>query len=252
MRMHPKQYGVPSYAVLAAVLLTAVCQTPVPAAEGATPPRPPSVFRSHYQVVYDYIERAHEYDWGRSRTRMRSTVNRLMDDLCRRNPLPPDLAAFLIGLYEDAGQDPVVRDYALQHLGGRLFILSSEEQRATITRSLSDAATADSGTMAGTALLGLKRGRGVDGGVSEAELTTLSASIAGNSNAKSDLARATALQVLAEVDRQAAKAVAADIRESDETVLRRSAAAVIREDSEESVIDPERIDGSSEPCEGCP
>jgi len=100
-----------------------------------------------------------------------------MDALCAQTVLPIDLTQLLIQIYHDHTQNPVIRDYALQHLATLHENLAAppsrrpplgtleqslpwpaaeiESQRARITTILDEALAETDSSIAGTALLSL-------------------------------------------------------------------------------------------------
>lgn len=92
--------------------------------------------------------------------------NRVMDELCELEPVPAGLAETLITIFEDSGQHPVLRDYAVQHLASLYEQLrqttagqpSERETEKTLLReALWKAAEQSDESFAGTALLGLEK-----------------------------------------------------------------------------------------------
>lgn len=87
--------------------------------------------------------------------------NDLMDALCALNPPPADLGDVLTRMYRDQDQNPVIRDYAVQHLAAYYEDLTLQTGSAQAEQKVQDVlwqATQETGdSIGGTALLALKR-----------------------------------------------------------------------------------------------
>jgi hypothetical protein len=88
--------------------------------------------------------------------RERFLKNMVMDVLIQSPADQDEITGGLIGIYRDSGQDPVVRDYAVQHLG-LLFENAGDAQRRQIQQALREALGEKQGTIGGTSLLALHR-----------------------------------------------------------------------------------------------
>jgi len=131
--------------------------------------------------------------------------NRLLDVLCALNPPASGLLDLLAEIYQDQGQNTVLRDYAVQHMvaycqqlgsDARLAQAQSEELEHAKTL-LWQALTETDSSIAGTALLGLDRLS--QAGEPDADHTKISAvalKLAGDTDA-GELSRITAFQVCA-------------------------------------------------------
>lgn len=149
--------------------------------------------------------------------------NEVIGQLRAQNPplaqLPPALAA----LYQDAKQEPVIRDYALQHLAECRWDQNALKQ-AQFT--LVQATCETTGSFAGTALLGLVRIQKSEGGsVEESRNTALAMAC----NPKlSEISRLTALSVCGQLGEAKALPVAlAAIREDQSTMIKITALGVL-------------------------
>jgi hypothetical protein len=88
--------------------------------------------------------------------------NKLMDLLCALNPPPADLEKLLVRVYRDRDQDPVIRDYAVQHLAAyyeqmEVAGLDDVQAQQMIQDALWEALAETDSSIAGTALLALER-----------------------------------------------------------------------------------------------
>ena len=86
----------------------------------------------------------------------RAIKNDLMNVLRHQSVLPSELSNVLIGLYNDSSQDPVIRDYAIQHLGYWYSRLDGDVAREQIKEVLINA-LGENSSIAGTALLAVHR-----------------------------------------------------------------------------------------------
>jgi hypothetical protein len=120
--------------------------------------------------------------------------NDLMALLARQEPPPADLLAELSALARQPAQDPVVRDYALQHLAASVLEPTNRFglERAQALEALWQATGEASGTLAGTALLGLHRASRQDSSVDTNRLQASALALATDSTVDS-LARTAAL-----------------------------------------------------------
>jgi HEAT repeat protein len=129
-----------------------------------------------------------------------------------------ELTRQLANVFRNRSQDPVVRDYALQHLG---HLRDEGGERGIIDGILRDATTETQGTIAGTALLALNQNKEEDAGATALAVAT---------DATYDLrSRITAIQVAGKQGNMAALPVAVAIAsdEAQPAVLRMSAIATI-------------------------
>ncbi len=130
--------------------------------------------------------------------------NEVMDYLCDLAPPPEGLLALLSQIYQDHGQDEVIRDYAVQHVvafyqqAGGDAGMDTQEQKlelATARELLWSATTETDDSIGGTALLGLLHlSQQGWSGVDAQQLATTALKVAGDGGA-GELARITALQV---------------------------------------------------------
>ncbi len=147
-------------------------------------------------VLLDYLNDASAFTAG-SPMRERGLRNEIMNLLRSREPAVPGLAEVLAGIFADTGADPVVRDYALQHLGA-WYPRAPQEERWLILETLADAVAETDSSIAGTALLALRDIRSAaDEAVASDTLAGLAREIATDAT-NGDSARITALQVAAE------------------------------------------------------
>jgi len=106
---------------------------------------------------------------------------------------PADLEGTLMEIFQDPQQDPVVRDYALQHLSTMYERATAKD---TIKQLLWDGLNEVETSIAGSALLALERWHGLGAGIEQSQLELAALQLARNQNA-SELSRITAIQVCA-------------------------------------------------------
>jgi hypothetical protein len=91
--------------------------------------------------------------------------------LLGRQPAPdPDLAATLVAIFRDRAQDPVIRDYAIQHLGAG-YAAVPDATRQDVRDALWEAAAETESHIGGTALIALESARAADRSVETADLS---------------------------------------------------------------------------------
>lgn len=153
-------------------------------------------------------------------------VDRAMRSLTARVPRPAGFTESLIGLAESPSADPVVRNYAVQHLTMRWMHRVGREERTEIIESVQKCLTSRDATLAGTALLALQRieAAGLDVRAPTAHPDALAVIRDGQA---SQASRATAIQVLAAEDPEAATEVANTLANLG-SALQRHAAAFAR------------------------
>ena len=194
-------------------------------------------------ALYDYL-RGHELDPPGP---MRGVIkNDVILALKSQEPAPRELPGVLLSMFYDQAQDPVIRNYALQHLG--TWYEQTAEKTQVLDALWAGTTDADPSTV-GTALIGLSRlaqrgaapqspsAGGAGSGplspngsaeVDAARLTALASALAADSTA-SDVARLTALQVCAELGNKAVLPVAVSLAGGAASVpLRMSAVAAVR------------------------
>jgi hypothetical protein len=129
---------------------------------------------------------------------LRAFKNEIMDLLLSRRPADPSLTQLLIGLYRDAHQDPVIRDYAIQHLGVWYARIpdsqSQSEQRETIQETLREALRETDSSIAGTSLLALRKLSDTQPEIDKAKVGQAALQMAEDDHCGT-LARTTALSV---------------------------------------------------------
>lgn len=116
--------------------------------------------------IYVYLSRVNRAEPEKS---VRNVIrNDLMELLCWQSPPPGELANKLIEIYRDRRIAVVTRDYAVQHLAFFCEKTVSQEDRESILQALWQAVDTETGSISGTALLGIyhihKSGRRVDDG----------------------------------------------------------------------------------------
>lgn len=153
----------------------------------------------------------------------RNFKNTIMDALVHYSRDLPDVADRLIAIYEDRTQDPVIRDYALQHLGIMAPGAPSDKQEL-IKAALLAALEQPSGTYSGTALLALYRWDRVQ----RKQVADEAVVVAMNDRA-ANISRATALQVCAELGDARIAPLAVTLAQKHPSVaVRKSAVAALR------------------------
>ena len=154
--------------------------------------------------------------------------NELMTALRDQKKAPPGLTALFLELYRDPEQNPVIRDYALQHLC-LWYEQVADGEKSQIEQALWDALNEKQTSIAGTALVALahlsEKNPQLDSGkVKDAALQLA------NDPACGELARITALQVCGNLGAKEILPVALDLaKNSQDTPLRISAIAALGE-----------------------
>jgi len=128
--------------------------------------------------------------------------NTMLDALVQQRTLVPGLAGSLVAIYQDTSQDPVMRDYAIQHMAPIYERVGSEEQAGLRNALWQATGEADSG-IAGTALLALLTISETNPTVDQGGLADTAFNLAADGNT-SELTRITAVQVCARLGVQKA------------------------------------------------
>jgi HEAT repeat protein len=178
-------------------------------------------------ALFDYL-RGHEAD---ATGPMRGVLkNDVILALKHQESPPRELAGVLLGMFHDQEQDPVIRNYALQHLA--TWYEQAAEKPQVLDALWAGTTDADA-SIQGTALIGLSRlttrqtGFQTASEIDRARLTTAALSVAADSS-HPDTARLTALQVCAELSIQEVLPTAMRLAESGASVpLRMSAVAAV-------------------------
>ena len=127
--------------------------------------------------------------------------NVVMDHLCASDA--PGVRTLLADIFRDSGQNPVIRDYALQHLIEYAQLQTESGNRRgefnEITEILWEAVTETQNSIAGTALLGLSRLSETRPEIDRGEVADTAWQLAAEDNT-GDLARTTAIQVCASMN----------------------------------------------------
>jgi hypothetical protein len=159
--------------------------------------------------------------------------NELMDALCAMNPPPVGLGEVLAQIYNDNGQNGVLRDYAVQHLATYAEQLEGStdqaaiEERQKVRSTLWEALNETGDSIAGTALLGLKRLRDEGAQIDENRLKEKALEMA-NDNAAGELTHITAYQVCAQLNIQSAlPLIEAAVKQSPTVSMQMSAIAAL-------------------------
>jgi len=125
--------------------------------------------------------------------------NEILDHLCELNP--EGLRAMLGGMIEDRALNPVIRDYALQHLMEHWQRLAgsgpdemSRREREEGIRAMWTAAEETGNSLAGTALLGLSRLSELEAGIDRGQVAAAALRLAADPTT-GEAARIAAFQV---------------------------------------------------------
>jgi hypothetical protein len=188
--------------------------------------------RAEIEALCDYL-RGHEIDADGP---MRGVLkNDVILALKSQQPPPEQLAGVLLGMFHDREQDPVIRNYALQHLA---TWYEQCDQKAQVLEALWAGTTSPDASIAGTALIGLSRlfqGQAGPGPASSqpvpaidpGRLATAASTLAQDPKG-SDAARVTALQVCAQLGMREVLPAAVELAQSAASVpLRMSALAAV-------------------------
>jgi HEAT repeat protein len=186
-------------------------------------------------ALYDYL-RGHELDPPGP---MRGVIkNDVILALKSQEPPPKELAGVLLSMFYDPAQDPVIRNYALQHLGTWYERVAEKTQ---VLDALWAGTTDIDASIQGTALIALGRllqgnasseppPAGYANGGAQVDVARLAlvASTLATDSAANDVARLTALQVCAELGIKEALPAAVSLAEgAASTPLRMSAVAAV-------------------------
>jgi HEAT repeat protein len=147
--------------------------------------------------------------------------NALLDALCALNPPPGGLGGVLAQMYEDPQQDEVVRDYAVQHLAAYYEQMSRQDDSATTEQAVQNvlwaAVNETSDSIAGTALLALKRLSQEYAGFDQEKIATTALQLAGDNDA-GELTRISAYEVCAQLKTMEALPVVLQAAQDGETL----------------------------------
>jgi HEAT repeat protein len=173
------------------------------------------------QALFEYL-RGHEVD---SQGPMRGVLkNDVILALKNQESPPKDLGHVLVAVFNDREQDPVIRNYALQHVGTWYDRCAEKTQ---VMEALWIGTADSDASIVGTALIGLKRLVQAPGGADKARLSTLASSLAAD-QAADEAARITALQVCAGLEVKGVVPTAVALAQSSASVpLRMSALAAV-------------------------
>lgn len=175
------------------------------------------------QSAYDFLKSAKSPE-GMAKGQWRWLVDETMTSLRKEGGDNAGLSQHLAGIYRNQSQDPVIRDYTLQHLG---HIRSVGGDREAIDQNLFAATSEKEGTLAGTALVAMLHGGGVEEGQSDA---ISQAALKVVSNNEVDLrSRISAMQVLGKLGNTESLPIAVEIagNENLSVPLRMAAIATI-------------------------
>lgn len=103
------------------------------------------------QAALDYLKNTVQHE-GISLGQYHWIIDELITTLRTNGTANAELSHVLAGIYSDKSRDPVIRDYALQHLG---HLRSEGGDANTISETLSSATHEKNDTIAGTALIAL-------------------------------------------------------------------------------------------------
>jgi HEAT repeat protein len=162
------------------------------------------------------------YDFLLLRNRDSLVKNDVFNKLRAQDTLPSGLIDVLAAIYEDKQQEPPLRHYALQHaaLG---YAKASSEDKAQIQNLLWAGSGEISSSIAGTALLGLKRLAEIDPNLDGSKVGETALNISTNPEAN-ELARITAIRICAELGAQEVLSSAVTLSESGQSISLRMAA----------------------------
>ena len=119
--------------------------------------------------------------------------NGMLDALVQQPDSPYGLASLLVTIYQDPSQDPVMRDYALQHMGP-IYQRVSPEDQASLQNALWQATGETDSGIAGTAMLALLAIGETNPGIDQARLAQTALQLVAADSA-SELTRITAVAV---------------------------------------------------------
>lgn len=147
--------------------------------------------------------------------------NVLLDKLCALNPPPADLGDVLSNMFQNQGQETVIRDYAVQHLGAYYEQVAGQGNNAQIQAAVQNtlwAATLEtSDSIGGTALLALTRLSREYDGFDQGKIAATALQLAKDDTA-GELTHITAFQVCAQLGVTNALPVVLTAAQKGETV----------------------------------
>jgi hypothetical protein len=181
--------------------------------------------------LYGFLKRPLRDFKGMDAPSVASLKNQVMDKLLEQQTLPSDYGAEMIGLYRNRANDPLLRNFAVQHLdlyAGAMAVrggYDAASDEALKIRAAMDAASRETeSSIGGAALLALERLSRLDAKIDRAALAARAAACA--ANASSDLqTRIVAVQVCGEMRIKASGATLRALADDPaaNTVLRLSA-----------------------------
>ncbi len=165
--------------------------------------------------------------------------NDIMDKLANQTALPAGFPDVLLGVFQNHGQDPVLRDYAVQYMPF-VFNRANADEKTTLTNALWQAVGETNTSIAGTALLALLqlaggpgsataspsatlRSSGSDPVISRGQLAQTAFKLAADDHC-GELARITAVQVCGRLHMEEALPVIEQLAQSGPTMPLRIAA----------------------------
>jgi hypothetical protein len=148
--------------------------------------------------------------------------NDLMDALCALTPPPAGLGDVLISMYRDQEQNPVIRDYAVQHLAAYYEDLTlqsgSPQEEQNIQDVLWEATNETGDSIGGTALLALKRlSQEYITGFDQGKIASTALQMA-DANDAGELTHITAFQICAQLGVADALPVVLQAAQNGETI----------------------------------
>jgi hypothetical protein len=147
--------------------------------------------------------------------------NKLMDVLCSLNPPPAGLGEVLTAMYQDRGQDGVIRDYAVQHMTAYYEQLAvqddSADARQDVENVLWQAVNETYSSIGGTALLALKRLAQEYPGLDQGKIAATALQMAQDNNVN-ELTHITAFQICAQLGTANALPIVAAAAKNGETI----------------------------------
>lgn len=129
--------------------------------------------------------------------------NELMNALNRQSTLPGVIVDLYATIYRDPAQNEVIRDYAIQHVYEAYPKLTAAKLKGDAISLLREAADESASSTAGTAILALARLAQSNASLAKDEIVTTAFDLASNPSANPS-ARISALQVIGQLDAQAA------------------------------------------------
>ena len=175
------------------------------------------------EILYDFLL-SKEKPENLSAENFYEIKNDLLNQLREQASPPPELTGVLTAMYQDKDQDPVIRDYAIQHLSCWYSVVGDKK---AISQNLWQAAGERGESLSGTALLGLQKLSASSPEIDSKQVAAAALSLAQDTKVN-PLTRITAVQVCGQMGLKQVSSLARNLADtSDSLPLRLSALATL-------------------------